>query len=739
MPKPGYDEKKLLLWNNKASAGDYSYIIMYLCPQTGGCDIFTERKGIPTDNLAYYLRLKQLMKKILFTLTFLLLALTQAPARPKVGVVLSGGGAKGTAHIGVLKVLEKAGIPIDYIVGTSMGAIVGSLYSIGYSPEELDSIMMEQNWMQLLSDQKARENMSLESKEQSDKYILSLPFHEKPQDAITGGVLRGRNIGNMLWELTEGYHDSIDFRKMPIPFACVSQDVVTGKEIVHTSGVLPIAVRASMSLPGVFAPVVLGDHILVDGGMVNNYPVDVARSMGADIIIGADVQEELKTADELENDIFAQLMQLIDLQSQERWKNNIKNTDVYIKINIKGYNTASFKTEAIDTLIHRGEQATLEKLDQIVALKERLGDFTTDHPGRHSRPIRFSQNDEEKHEQYKHLLVGDAPKNTLNLGARYDNEEMAALIFNTQMQFKKLPRHTFALTLRLGKKMFGRIDYAFHLGQEWNLAAAYKLEYNDFNIYNKGERVCEVNFNQNQFIASVGRSWKNILVNFGGELVNFNYGDFLFKSENHRFEENIRKESYLKLGAECSFNSLDHPYFATRGQKFTALYKYVIPTQKARPFHVASIHWQSAVSPNSRFTFLSWAAGRYVTASNTVSESNTLGGQEAGKYFEQQIPFYGINRFEITHRTLAVGGIELRQRIGKVHYVSLIGNLAITTDRWLGFIKNGFGGDEEKGYHIIGGAIKYDWKTIIGPIGATLHYSSRGNKFGGYVRAGFNF
>ena len=232
-----------------------------------------------TDKLAYFPQFLT-MKKLILILTFLLYALPNiAESRPKVGVVLSGGGAKGTAHVGVLKVLEKAGIPIDYIVGTSMGAIVGSLYSIGYSPEELDSIMMKQDWKQLLSDQQKRENMSLESKEQSDKYILSLPFHERPQDAISGGVLRGRNIGNMLWDLTEGYHDSIDFQKMPIPFACVSQDVVTGEEIVHTSGVLPIAVRASMSLPGVFAPVVLGDHILIDGGMVNNYPVDVARKL----------------------------------------------------------------------------------------------------------------------------------------------------------------------------------------------------------------------------------------------------------------------------------------------------------------------------------------------------------------------------------------------------------------------------------------------------------------------------
>ena len=316
---------------------------------------------------------------------------------------------------------------------------------------------------------------------------------------------------------------------------------------------------------------------------------------------------------------------------------------------------------------------------------------------------------------------------------------MAALIFNSQFQFKHLPRHTFALTARLGKRMFGRLDYAFHLGKEWNLAAAYKIEYNDFNVYNKGERVCEINFNKNRLILHFGRSWKKILINFGSEIVNLNYGDFLFKSENHRFEENINKESYFKMGAECSFNNMDHSYFATSGQKFSAMYKYVIPMDHQKPFHVTNVYWESAGSVNTRFTIHSWAAGRYVTASNTVSESNTLGGQEVGKYFEQQIPFYGINRFEIAHRVLALGGLELRQRIGKVHYVSVVGNLAITSDKWLKFFQDGFGADEEKGYHIIGGAIKYDWKTIIGPIGATLHYCSRSKAFGAYVRAGFNF
>lgn len=201
---------------------------------------------------------------------------------------------KGTAHIGALKVIEEAGVPIDMIVGTSMGSIIGGLYAIGYTTEQLDSIFMAQDWNTLLSDKAYRNALNLQTREQNSQYILSVPFFEKPQDLISGGVIKGRNIGRMLWQLTEGYHDSIDFQKMPIPFACISQDLVTGEEIVFRNGVLPIAIRASMSIPGAFAPISMNGKLLIDGGIINNYPVDVARQMGADIVIGVDVQDPMK-------------------------------------------------------------------------------------------------------------------------------------------------------------------------------------------------------------------------------------------------------------------------------------------------------------------------------------------------------------------------------------------------------------------------------------------------------------
>lgn len=282
----------------------------------------------------------------------------QPGPRKKVGVVLSGGGAKGMAHIGALKVIEEAGIPIDYVVGTSMGSIIGGLYSIGYTPEQMDSMVRRQDWSFLLSDKIPRSEQNMAEREASEKYVFSLPFGKNAKTQAVGGLIKGQNLANLFSELTVGYHDSIDFNKLPIPFACVSENIVNGNEVNFHKGVLATAMRASMAIPGVFTPVRLDSMVLVDGGVVNNYPVNVARAMGADIIIGVDVQNDLKPANEL-NSTGSILGQLINLMGLELYKKNLKETDTYIKVDVEGYSAASFTPSAVDTLIRRGEEAAL--------------------------------------------------------------------------------------------------------------------------------------------------------------------------------------------------------------------------------------------------------------------------------------------------------------------------------------------------------------------------------------------
>ena len=265
------------------------------------------------------------MRKALYFLLIILFMLPPCAAeRKRVGLVLGGGGAKGAAHIGVLKVLEEAGIPIDYIAGTSMGAIVGGLYAVGYSANEIDSLVKLQDWNLLLSDRVKRSNLSFPEKENSERYIISLPFGKSKEERTISGMIQGQNLQNLFSGLTIGYHDSLDFDQLPIPFACVAVDIVRGEEHVFRGGSLPLALRASMAIPAVFSPVKQDSMILVDGGLNNNYPADIAKDIGkADIIIGVDLgTSDLKEQDNIKSasDVVGQIVALYGNKKYEENK-----------------------------------------------------------------------------------------------------------------------------------------------------------------------------------------------------------------------------------------------------------------------------------------------------------------------------------------------------------------------------------------------------------------------------------
>lgn len=298
---------------------------------------------------------------------------SNSEGRKRVAVVLSGGGAKGVAHIGALRAIEEAGIPVDFVVGTSMGAIVGGLYSIGYSTDQLDSMVLSQDWGLLLSDRTPRRNRPYSEKESEAKYLVSYPFSFSRSSSSLRGLIEGTNLEMLFNDMMVGYHDSLDFRQFPIPFACVAADIVDGSEIVFDRGVLPMAMRASMAIPGVFAPVYDGERVLVDGGLVNNYPSDVARAMGADIVIGVDVQSTLRPREDLEmaSNVVRQIIEMSMQNSDYRAK--VKDTDLHIKVDVSGYSSASFNTPAIDTLIRRGYRSASAHRDNLMALRRSIG------------------------------------------------------------------------------------------------------------------------------------------------------------------------------------------------------------------------------------------------------------------------------------------------------------------------------------------------------------------------------
>lgn len=258
----------------------------------------------------------------------------------KVGLVLSGGGAKGLAHIGALKVIENAGVRIDYIGGTSMGAIIGGLYASGYSAKQLDSIFNQTDFSTLIQDKVPRRAKTFYEKQEAEKYALVLPF-DKFKIGFPSGLSKGQNVYNLLSKLTSHVSDISDFSKLPIPFFCIATNVENGQEVILDQGYLPRAVSASGALPSLFSPVIIKDQVLIDGGVVNNYPVNEVKAKGMDIIIGIDVQDSLKTRDKLRSALDV-LVQINNYRTIDDMKEKHKETDVYIHPNIKDFSVVSF-------------------------------------------------------------------------------------------------------------------------------------------------------------------------------------------------------------------------------------------------------------------------------------------------------------------------------------------------------------------------------------------------------------
>ena len=311
------------------------------------------------------------------------------PNRPKVGVVLGGGGAKGASHIGVLKYIEEMGIPVDYVAGTSMGSIIGGFYAMGYSPEELTQLIAGINWSEYIGNKIDRPMMSKEARVRNSTMVLNVPFSleslfdSDPNSTfisqLPSAYVNNSSLINLFNDLCVGYQEDMDFNDLPIPFACVATDMITGKEEVLRSGSMPTAMRASMAIPGVFSPVSIGDKVLVDGGLVNNFPADVLKEMGADIIIGVEVTSTKNvTAKDLKSlpQVFARL--LITSTSAKR-KENRALCDVHIIPDISGFGMLSFTPEAIDTLVGRGYKKANEFHDQLLAIKHKV-DSAAGHP-----------------------------------------------------------------------------------------------------------------------------------------------------------------------------------------------------------------------------------------------------------------------------------------------------------------------------------------------------------------------
>ncbi len=289
--------------------------------------------------------------------------------KPKVGLVLSGGGAKGFAHIGVLKVLDSLNIKVDYVAGTSMGAIIGSLYASGYTGKQLDSIFSSLNFDDVINDNVPRAARTFYERDNSEKYAVNLPF-EKFKVKLPSALSRGQNVFNLLSKLLLPVSEVSNFSKLPIPFFCMATNIETGASVILHKGNLAQAVAASGALPSLFQPVIIGDDILIDGGVTNNYPIDELRAKGMDVIIGVDVQDGLADRKDL-NSAPDILLQINNYHTISDMKLKAAKTDIYIKPDISNFSVISFSQGK--NIIYAGENAALKNYHDLILLPKNEG------------------------------------------------------------------------------------------------------------------------------------------------------------------------------------------------------------------------------------------------------------------------------------------------------------------------------------------------------------------------------
>lgn len=296
--------------------------------------------------------------------------------RLRVGLVLGGGGARGAAHIGVLKELERMRIPVDAIAGTSMGAIVGGLYATGMTAADLEELVMSMDWAAALSDKPDRDDLSFRRKQDDSRAPIDFEFGVRDASLVLPqGVIQGQRLDLLLRELTLGVSDIEDFDQLPIPFRAIASDIETGQAHILSSGDLAHAIRASMSVPGAFAPVRIDGHLLVDGGLVGNLPVDVMRSMGVDVIIAVDVEFPLYGPDELDSAlaISEQVLTILIRNETLRQIGHLGDRDVLIRPELGTFASTDFG-RILET-IGPGEEAVQEQTSKLANIVLAEGDW----------------------------------------------------------------------------------------------------------------------------------------------------------------------------------------------------------------------------------------------------------------------------------------------------------------------------------------------------------------------------
>ena len=736
--------------------------------------------------------------------------ITIRPPRPKVGVVLGGGGAKGAAHIGVLKYMEEMGIPVDYVAGTSMGSIIGGLYAMGYTPEELTQLIASMDWSQYIGNKIDRPMMSEEARRRSSTSILNIPFgrdSQLPKDP-NGGLMsqlpsayvNNSSLVNLFNDLCVGYQEDMDFNDMPIPFACVATDLITGQEVVLRSGNVPTAMRASMAIPGVFAPVEMGDYVLVDGGLVNNFPADVLRDMGADIIIGVEITKERQfTAADFKS--LPQVMsRLLTNTTSAKREENRDLCNLYIVPDVNGYGMLSFNAEAIDTLVERGYKKAHEYHDQLLTIKEAIERSAGHTVGKElhapraknldndSVMIRYieikganqrqtqwlirkgglkvgqdysksgiehainifrgtscfdditytikesdsihQQGDDQLSDAYDLTInMQPAQPHVVGLGVRYDTEEGAALLFNIGLNAKKFNGSKLDFSAKLSYNPRIGLTYTYSRSS----LANFNIFYNLRNEHNKNRYLYNDFINFHHYQQRIGASISqfhllNLKISGGAYLLSTTF-DKLGIAEEEAMEAFIARNKEFVPFLEFQYDNLDDAYFAKHGiyGKVRGELSFDIDSSQYNSQNV-NLAFQGYITPmNGRVTFIPQAYGRVLFGNDKYyNRKNFYGGEVAGRHYDQQLPFIGINYAQDGAPIMGILRFDVRYNFFGKHYLTAMYNVLYEHYGYFNAINYGVG-------------MKYSYNSPLGPISLTGQWDGLTNKFSGYFSFGYTF
>ncbi len=649
--------------------------------------------------------------------------------RPSVGLVLSGGGAKGFAYIGLLKVIQEAGLRIDYIGGTSIGNIMGGLYAIGYHPDSIAAMIRAQNWDHLLKDEIDRKYIAYNEKEFGEKFIVTLPLIDK-KIAISPSLYQGQQINLLLNRYFSPAYDVYDFKTLQTPFLCIGTDLLTGKEVVLDKGYLPMAIRASMSIPGYFSPTEYMGYYLVDGGVVDNYPVKDVKEMGAQIIVGGDVQSGLiKNKEEL-NSILKILNQITSYYRMEANKQGYELTDLYVPIKIK-YGMMDFNN--YDSIIAIGERVSRKHFNEIKALADSLNaieykpikTYNTKpldsiyiddviYMGYNKMPLKYFENffDEVKnsyitineiennitlmygsrffkHVFYKFEKAGDKTNliidikegdpGYLSAGVHYDNNYLGSFLINGSFRniFGKRTKLFADLVLGINPRL--RTLYMIDNGAKPGFGIESDLYSFDFDDYDKEIKVNS--FNITNYKASVFVN--SILRNLYSFRIGFDYEYFQFKQKigaDTILDKCNKFSSYGTLFVSFDADTRNHHYFPTKGFKSEFKFEYVLPLSQNRTRNFftnsAIIYLKSdyCLKLSDRFVLSPGLfAGGTIRQKDTVPLQHRFaaGGLNPNNYVDTYVDFTGVHFIQSFGYYMGIVRMKLQYNFFKKMYLTL--------------------------------------------------------------------